>query len=143
MVTVSANVPGVAKSDLTPIKLAHPLGNPADLERLGIPLDTVLNTGDTVKVTGDHARTLIVAGYGYQVDPESPEQVATALGLDDDDQVPSPVGAAEGQQAGEGTAADAGGSGSATRGASGSEDDNQPDGQGKTAKKAAAKSDKD
>lgn len=118
MVTVSANVPGVAKSDLVPIKLAHPLSAERDLQRLGLPLDSVLNTGDTVKVAQAHAHVLITAGYGYGIDPESQEQVLAALGLRSDDAdegtgnllPPSGAGSAEGQQPGEGTGADAGGS---------------------------------
>lgn len=59
------------------VKLAHPLDKPDDLRRLG--LEEKAGVGDEIRVSSDHARMLINAGYA-QTDPEDAAAVAAVLG---------------------------------------------------------------
>jgi hypothetical protein len=78
MATHTAKIEGVSTKSLRTVTLAHPL-NARDMQRLALSDGSETGeVGDRVKVTPDHAATLINAGYA-QVDPEDAAAVRAVL----------------------------------------------------------------
>jgi hypothetical protein len=73
----AAVVDAPANDGLVSVLLAHPLDKPEDLRRLG--LKEKAGVGGEIRISPDHARMLINAGYA-QTDPEDQEAVAAVLG---------------------------------------------------------------